>query len=334
MERRRRTANEFHHCDSRSYKTNSRSFKHPSDERDHFLIAGTPATTVEHVHLERSWRRTGIWQTLPVRRSLGGLILLVSGAFFALSISTFWLDRVAFTPEVDTDTTYAIMGNENIRLQVASLVAGADAAELGVSSADLKTLVSQVARIRDGATEMREFTAAAHERLIGDRDDPVIISPDEQVQITRTERAAVLPAITLPVQRVAAFDVIAAITSWTWLVSFGLGAVTLLFGLVIRPERGEFAFAFGAGCAATGVMIVVMGYLVPAFVFPSVSDDIWVGVFPSLAGHRRTLTLVGGLAFVALGAASVLFTGRSRQRRQRSTPLAATRYREQQRWSN
>ena len=269
-----------------------------------------------------------------MRRSLGGLILLVSGAFFALAISTFWLDRVAFTPEVDTDATYAIMGDEDIRLQVASVIAGADAAELGVSPADLKVLVTQIARIRDGATEMRVFTASAHERLIGDSDDPVVITPAEQVQITRTERAAAFPPITLPVERVGAFDVLGSITTWTWMITFGLAALTLLLGLVIRPERGEFSFALGAGCAATGILLVLFGYLVPAFLFPSISDDTWVGVFPSLATHRRTLTFVAAIVFVAIGAAAVLFTGGGRQRRQRSTPLAATRYREQQRWSS
>ena len=269
-----------------------------------------------------------------MRRSLGGLILLVSGALFALAISTFWLDRVAFTHEVDTDATYAIMGDEDIRLQVASVIAGADAAELGVSPADLKVLVTQIARIRDGATEMRVFTASAHERLIGDTDAAVVITPAEQVQITRTERAAVLPPITLPVERVGAFDVLGSITTWTWMITFGLAALTLLFGLVIRPEQGEFSFALGAGCAATGILLVLFGYLVPAFVFPSISDDIWVGVFPSLATHRRTLTFGAAVVFIAIGAGAMLFTGGGRQRRQRSTPLAATRFREQQRWTS
>jgi len=269
-----------------------------------------------------------------VRRSLGGLILLISGVLFALAISTFWLDRVAFTPEVDTDATYAILDDEDIRLQIASVIAGADAAELGVSPADLKVLVTQIARIRDGATEMRVFTASAHELLIGDTDEPVVITPAEQVQITRTERAAVLPPITLPVERVGAFDMLASITTWTWMITFGLAALMLLFGLVIRPDRGEFSFALGVGCAATGFLLLVFGYLVPAFLFPSVSDDVWVGVFPSLATHRRTLTFVAAIVFVAIGAAAVLFTGGGRQRRQRSTPLAATRYREQQRWTS
>lgn len=280
-----------------------------------------------------SQRRARIWQTLPVHRSLGGLILLASGAFFALAISIFWLDRVAFTPEVDTDATAAIMGDEDIRLQLASVVAGATASELGMSSNDLRDFVVAITQIRDGATEMRQFTADAHARLIGDREDPVDITADEQVQITRTERAAVLPPIRLPVERVTAVSVIASITTWTWLVTFGLALLTLLLGIILRPDRGEFAFAFGAGCALTGALIFLFGYLVPAFAFPAIADDTWMGVFPQLAKHRFPATMIGAVVFIVAGAASVFLTGGRRQRRQRSTPLATSRYREQSRWS-
>lgn len=268
-----------------------------------------------------------------MRRSVGGLILLASGVFFALAISVFWLDRVAFTPEVDTDATYAVMGDEDIRLQLASVIAGATASELGMSSNDLRDFVVSITRIRDGATEMRQFTADAHARVIGDRNEPVDITPEEQVQITRTERAAILPAIRLPVEEVTAMRVVGSITSWTWLITFGLSLLTLLLGIVLRPERGELAFAFGAGCALTGACVFVFGYLVPAFVFPSISDDTWMGLFPQLAKHRLSVTLIGTLGFIGVGAASVLLTGGRRQRRQRSTPLATTRYREQRRWS-
>ncbi len=268
-----------------------------------------------------------------MRRSFGGLVLLVAGAFFALAIGTFWLERVAFSPEVNTDSTFAILGDEDIQRQIASVISGADAQELGVSPAELQALVTRVTRIKDGATEMRALTSAAHERLIGDRTEPVVITPAEQVQITRTERAAVLPPITLPVERVAAFDVISSIISWTWLVSLGLGVLTTLFGLLLRPERGEFSLAFGLGCVATGASLVLFGYLVPTFVFPLISDDTWVGVFPSLATHRRNLTLGAAIVFVVFGAVLIRLTAGARQRRPRSTPLATSRYREQQRWS-
>lgn len=275
-----------------------------------------------------------IWQTLPVRRSLGGLILLFSAASFALAISSFWLERVAFSPDVNTDSTYAILGDEDIQRQISSAVSGAAAQELGVSSADLRVRVTQVTEIRAGATEMRVFTAAAHDRLIGGNDEPVVITPAEQVQITRTERAATLPPITLPVERVAAFDIIASATRWIWLVGLGLGVFTLLVGLVLRPERGEFSFALGIGFLGTALGLVVIGYLIPNFIFPLISDEIWVGVFPRLATHRATSTFAAAVVLAVLGGLTILFTGGARQRRSRSTPLAATRYREQQRWSN
>lgn len=261
------------------------------------------------------------------------MILLASGVFFALAISFLWLDRVSFTPEVDTDATYAVMGDEDIRLQLASVIAGATASDLGMSSNDLRDFVVSITRIRDGATEMRQFTADAHARVIGDRSEPVDITPAEQVQITRTERAAVLPSIRLPVEEVTAMRVIGSITTWTWLISFGLAVLTLLLGTVLRPERGEFALAFGAGCALTGACVFVFGYLVPGFVFPAISGDTWMGVFPQLAKHRFAFTLAGALGFIGVGVASVLLTGGRRQRRQRSTPLSTGRYREQQRWS-
>jgi len=269
-----------------------------------------------------------------VRRSAAGLFLLISGALFAVAISTFWMDRVAFTPSADTDSTYAVYGDEDIRRQVATLVAQADASELSMSPNDLSTFIEQITRIRDGATEMRQFTADAHALLIGDREDPVLITAEEQVQLTRTERVALQPVIRIPVRRVATLDVIASITSWTWLVSFGLAALTLLIGLVLRPERGEFSLAFAAGSAATGALLIVFGYLVPAFVLPSVSQDDWVGVIPRLAAYRRASTLIAAGVFVAIGAVTFLTTGGARQRRQRSTPLSVGRFREQQRWSN
>lgn len=268
-----------------------------------------------------------------MRRSLGGLILLISAGLFALAVGTFWMERVAFTPEPTTDAAYAILGDEEIRLQVASIIAGADAEALNVSPNELRQKISDVARIRAGATEMRRFTADAHARVIGQNDEPVEILAAEQVQIVRTERAAVLPPVTLPVERVTVLAVIGSLTSWVWLVSFAIGAVALLLGLALRPERGEATFALACGCAGIGVSLVLFGYLIPGFVLDSTSDAVWTGALPRLAAASRTPTLVAALVFVALGAVTAFLTNGNRQRRQRSTPLAATRFREPQRWT-
>ncbi len=269
-----------------------------------------------------------------MRRSLGGLLLLVSGALFAVAIGTFGLERVAFTPANDTDATHAIMGDEDIRRQVASLVASNDAAELGQSSSALRDSIEGYLEIREMSMEIRQFTFDAHRRVIGDNSQNVVITPEQQVELVRSERVALRPPITLPVNRVGAMAIIASVTTWTWMISFALASLALLVGLVMRPERGEYSFAFAVGTASTGVLLVTFGYLVPAFLLPAVSDDIWVAAIGRLAGYRRTATLIGGAVFVLVGALTMLSTSSARRRRQRSTPLSVGRFREQQRWSN
>ena len=280
------------------------------------------------------WHDTSrLWQTLPVRRSLGGLILLVAGGLFALAISTLWLDRVAFSPSASTDATFSIIADEDIRRQIATLVAQVDAPSLGVSPVALSETIEALSDRRAMAAQMRRFVAEAHAVVIGDDDGPVQILAVEQVQIVRNEGVALQPAITLPVTEVGTVSIVDLVVSWTWKVAAVAALVATLVGFFIRPERGEFVFAFGLGCAATGVLLVLMGYVVPAFVLPALSADTWMGVFPRLAAYYRNLTLVGALAFLSVGALTTIATSGLRQRRQRSTPLATTRYREDQRWS-
>ena len=280
------------------------------------------------------WHDTSrLWQTLPVRRSLGGLILLVAGGLFALAISMLWLDRVAFSPTASTDATFSIIADEDVRSQIATLVAQVDAPSLGLSPVALSETIEGLSDRRAMAAQMRRFVAEAHAVLIGDSEGPVQILAVEQVQIVRNEAVALQPAITLPVTEVGTVAIVDLVVSWTWRIAGVAAVVATLLGFFVRPERGEFVFAFGLGCAATGVMLVLMGWLVPAFLLPALSEDVWMGVFPRLAAHFRNLTLVGAVAFLAVGGLTTLATSGLRQRRQRSTPLATTRYRDDQRWS-
>ena len=268
-----------------------------------------------------------------MRRSLGGLLLLIAGGLFAVSISTFWLDRVAFSPSASTDSAFEIIQDEDIKSQIATLVATVDGPTLGMSPNLLAETIEGLTARRAMAAEMRRFVAEAHKVVIGDSDGPVEILPAEQVQIVRDEHVALMPPITLPVNEVGSISFVAMIVGWTWLLTGGAAIIAMLLGLFVRPERGEFAFAFGLGCIATGVMLVIMGYIVPAALLPALSEDTWMAVFPRLAAKNLTVTLLGALAFIAVGALATFATTGLRQRRQGSTPLATSRYREQQRWS-
>lgn len=258
---------------------------------------------------------------------------MIAGGLFALSISTFWLDRVAFSPSAGTDSAFEIIQDEDIRRQIATLVATVDGPTLGMSPNLLAETIEGLTARRDMAAEMRRFVSEAHSVVIGDSDGPVEILPSEQVQIVRDENVALMPPITLPVNEVGSISFIKTIVGWTWLLAGGAAIISMLLGLFLRPERGEFAFAFGLGCVTTGVMLVIMGYIVPAAMLPALSEDTWMAVFPRLAAKNLNMTLLGALAFIGVGALATFATTGLRSRRQGSTPLAASRYREQQRWT-
>jgi hypothetical protein len=274
-----------------------------------------------------------ICQTLPVRRSLAGLLLIISAVLFAVSISAWWLQRVAFSPSAGTDTTLAILGDEAIRGEIATIVASATAPATSQSPTQLKEFIEDIARIPAGAALMTDFVSQAHQRLIGDRGEPVRINAEQQVQIVRDERVGEMDPITLPVQEVGALSVIDAIAGWIALGGALLGLLLLVAAVIIRPERGEFTLALAIGLAALAVSILLLGYVVPATMLPALSDSNWMGVFPRLANDSLLATIGIAVGALVLAAAITLGTSSLRQRRQWSTPLSVGRYRDDRSWS-
>ena len=260
-------------------------------------------------------------------------MLIVASVLIALATGAWWLDRVAFSPSDDSGVAYSVLGDEDLRAQIASIVASADAAVLQQSPTQLKEFIEQIARIPDGAALMSRIIGEGHARVIGQTDDRVLITAAEQVTIVRDERVGDADPLTLPIQRIGSMSFLDDWIGWTALGATVLGLVTLLIGIVLRPERGEGTFALGVGLATLAGALFVFGYLVPLVVLPTFSEDPWMGVFPRLANHHRNLTLL--LAVVALGLAALVVFGTTsrRQRRQSSTPLNVTRYRDDRSWS-
>ncbi len=262
------------------------------------------------------------------------MLLLVAAGLLALGVGVFWLDRVAFSPDADTDATLAILADDDIRQQVTELVAGIDAPVLGMSPSELESFLDTIARWRAGAEVMRGFVGDAHAMIIGELDEPVTIPAETQVEMVRNERVALEPPITLPVQEVGSLALLNTIVGWTWIVSLGLGVIAGLLGFFVRPEPGEFVFALGAGLVGTGVSVVFFGWLIPATALGALSDELWTNIFPRLAANARTFTFVSALVLIVIGLAVLFGTGALRPRRTSSTPLAATRYRGEARsWS-
>jgi hypothetical protein len=260
-------------------------------------------------------------------------MLIVVAVLVALSVGLWWLQRVAFTPSNDSSVAHSILGDEQIRGQVATIVAGAAAPTLGQSPAELREFIERIARIPEGAALMSDFVGDAHSRLIGERDARVVIDAQEQVNIVRNELVGEAAPVTLPVQRVGSVAFLDAWLGWIALGALGLAVLVAIAGILLRPERGEGTFALGVFFASTAASLVVFGYLAPLLVLPAFSDDPWMGVFSRLASHHRNLTLLLAVACLIVAALIVFGTSSRRERRQHSTPLNVGRYRDDRSWS-
>jgi hypothetical protein len=260
-------------------------------------------------------------------------MLIAAAVLVALSVGMWWLQRVAFSPSNDSSVAYSILGDEDIRGQVATIVAGADAPLLSQSPAELREFIEEIARIREGAALMSDFVRDAHGSVIGSFDGRVVITAQEQVNIVRNELVGEATSLTLPVQRVGSMALFADWLGWIAVGALALGAVIAIAGVVLRPERGEGTFALGVLFAATAGSLVIFGYLVPLLALPALSNDPWMGVFPRLANHHRNLTLLLAVASFVVAALIVFGTSSRRERRQHSTPLNVGRYRDERSWS-
>jgi hypothetical protein len=260
-------------------------------------------------------------------------MLIVASVLMALALGAWWLDRVAFSPSDDSGVAYSVLGDEDIRAQIASIVAAADAPVLQQSPTQLKEFIEQIARIPDGAALMSRIVGEGHARVIGQTDERVLITAAEQVTIVRDERVGEADPLTLPIQTVGSMSFLDGWIGWVALGTAVLGLLALLVGVVLRPERGEGTFALGVGLATLAGALFVLGYLVPLALLPAFSNDPWMGVFPRLANHHRNLTLLLAVAALGIAALVVFGTTSRRQRRQSSTPLNVTRYRDDRSWS-
>lgn len=257
----------------------------------------------------------------------------MAGVLIALAISAFWLERVAFSPSADDSVAAAVLDNDEIRSELATLIASNDAPVLRMSSTQLKEFIEQIALIDAGAALMSDIVERAHAKIIGERSRPVRVTPAEQVQIVRNERVANERAIVVPVQKITVLSALNSMIGWVWKVAAPLGLLLLLAGLILRPEPGERSLALSAGLAALGILFPFFGWFVPFAILPNVSDDTWTAIFAELANDRLLVTLLVSIVSLAGAVLIYLRTTGSRQRRQSSTPLSMGRYREQQHWS-
>jgi hypothetical protein len=202
-----------------------------------------------------------------------------------------------------------------------------------VAQANVGVVVGQVADTAPGAALLADILHDAHAHLIGDMDEPVLISPQQLVDVTRDQRASVLPAVILPVPRVGALAI--ADTVLGWLVPICALASLVFFALcfLAHPERPALIRTLGIGLVVLAALTFSFAWVIPRFVPPLLSDSVWARMPSRLADGALPLTLVGSVLLTGAGLAMFIGSARMGRSRRWSQPVSTYRYREERRWS-
>ena len=270
----------------------------------------------------------------PVRRSLAGLLFGLAAIVGSIALSAFWLQYTAFSPEHTRSAASAVLQDNDIKNELAQVITDATAAQLPeIPPVELQKAIASAANTAQGAALMADIVADAHAKLIGDRDEPVEITSEQLVEIVRDQRAIVVPTITLDVPKVTALSITREVLKWLIPIAAGLALVFIILGFAAHPERSELYQSLGFMLIGMALLLLLIGYIIPAFVVPLFTDNVWVGAVPRLAADSLGLLLGLMLLLVGAGVGCLAAAAASRRRDRWSQPIRRTSYREERRWS-
>jgi hypothetical protein len=267
-----------------------------------------------------------------VRRTFAGLIFGIAYVCASIAISGWLLQRSAFDPDRTGDLADVVLQDNRIKTEIVNTIADAAASQRGLDKTETRKTVAIVAGTPQGAEFLSKVIHDAHARLIGQQKGPVRITGEQMVLLVRHQAVGDIPSITLPVPRVSALDTIRRILRWTipFTALFALGFFVI--GFMLHPNRAALVHSLGYGMVLLALLIAVLGYVVPRFALPALSDSMWADVPARLAND--SLPLLVGMAIVLGGGGLMLLVGNGllRRRRRWNAPVSTYRYREERRW--
>lgn len=268
---------------------------------------------------------------------MGGLIFVIALVSAGVALGAWALQRAAFDPSRSSSQWGAVIVDDAIRNEISTPIANATAATLNQPPDTIREQVDANLLVDDRNDPLPDHTAAlladAHARLLGRSDAPVRIDGEMMALAVRDERVGDLPGSTIDVPRVGALRVADAALDWVLPISAAVTALLLLLALAIHDERLALVRSACIGLAYLAAMLVVFGWLVPAYAVPLADDDPWADIPKLLAEHDRWWIVLAAVGLVAVAGAVLLAQAAAGRRRRWSTPINTARYSEQQRWS-
>ena len=263
-----------------------------------------------------------------MERTLAGMLFLVAAVAFSIAAGAWWMQRVCFTPDSTRETAAAILEEPDIRGEINGVISSASAPVLGLNTPELSTfLETQILSTHAGAAVMGPITEEIHDKIIGNRDDDIVVTGDEMIVVVRDQRAANVDDVILPIPVIGTLKTTRTTIGWMIPIAAGIGVIAMLLGIATRPERRDVLRGLGEFFVAMTCSMIVFGYLIPVQLLPAIDNGVWTKAIPRLA--MRTLPFVlGSAAIFGLGGAALILASMSGgKRRQFSTPLSVSRYR-------
>jgi hypothetical protein len=268
-----------------------------------------------------------------VRRSLAGLLFGLAFGCLSLAVSGWMLQRTAFNPDRTADLAGVVLQDDGVRTEVTSRIVDATSSQLGLPREDVQRKVDLVTSIPLGQELLAEVLHDAHAHLIGEQQEPVQITGEQMVQITREEAALSLPPVTLPVPKVRSLEITGNVLRWLVPTTALAALVLVVLGFLTHPEKASVFRSLGYGMLLMAVLVAVLGYVVPRFVVPAVVDGVWEAVPQQLADDARPMLIGVELLLIGGGMALLVASGLNQRRRRYNAPVTTYRYTEDRRWS-
>ncbi|MEZ5296877.1 MAG: hypothetical protein R2697_11590 [Ilumatobacteraceae bacterium] len=256
------------------------------------------------------------------------MLFLVAAVAISIATGAWWLQRVAFTPDATRDSAAAILEEADIRVELNTVISGAAAPYIETNPTDLGTLLEDVVMTsRPGAAVMAPVLERIHDRIIGNLDDPVVVTGADMVPIVRDERAHDAPDVTLPIGTIGVLANMRRTLGWLALGTGVIGVVALVLGILTRPDRRDVLRGLGEFGIALAASMIVFGYLVPVHLLTALDNQTWTHAIPRLAMRTTPVVFGAAVIFAVVGVVLILSSMSGGKRRQWSTPLSVARYR-------
>jgi hypothetical protein len=235
--------------------------------------------------------------------------MTLANVALGLAVTCWWLDHTVFDPGRTSDVAGAVLATPGVQEQLTAVISEAIAVELGQDPDLVAVVVTSAAQTTSGAALLADVVVESHAVLIGASDGPVVITSVQLAELLGDERALLLPPIEIPVPTIGILEALGRLVEGLVVVLAVVGIGAGLLAVAIHPTRHRIVRRWGIGFLVVAAAVVVVGYVLPVVVVPSLTESPWVQAIPELVADQIELLIGTSLVCAGLGLALIALSG-------------------------